>query len=192
MSLPVITKRLINVEEYHKMGDAGIITAEDRVELINGEIITMSPIGSIHTACVKRLNRLLFNLLSDKVIIGVQDPVVLNHYSEPEPDLSILKYQDDFYEEEHPTATAIYFLIEVSHSTLGYDRAYKLPLYAASGVKECWIVDVENRKVEVHRQPKEGAYSLVETFLVGETIKLSDFKGKIAVAKIFGKKVTMK
>lgn len=191
MSVP-ITKRLISVEEYHKMGEVGILSSQDRMELINGEIIQrMTPIGSPHASGVKRLNKLFSKLLEEKATIGIQDPVTLNNFSEPEPDISILKYKDDFYEEKHPVTEDVYFLIEVSHSTLGYDKESKLPLYASTGIKECWIVDVENRKLEVHKNPKKGTYSLVETFLSSDTVELSEWSIKIPVADLLGKMKTV-
>ncbi len=181
-----VAKRLISVEEYHKMAEVGILKPDDRVELINGEIITMSPVGSPHASSVKRITALFFNVLMGKVTIGVQDPIQLSNYSEPEPDISILKYRPDFYEKNHPAAVDIYWVIEVAHSTLGYDRDYKVPFYAASDVQECWVVDVENKVLEVYRELSKGKYQSKEIYKSGDVVKLSHFDFEVSVSKIVG------
>ncbi len=142
--------------DYHRMVDAGILAEDDHVELIEGEILRMTPVGSRHAGHVKRLNRLLTLSLGDRAIVAVQDPIHVNDFSEPEPDLAILRPRDDFYEQAHPGPADVFWLVEVSDSSLQFDREVKLPLYARHGVPEVWVVNVQNAVVEVHRAPDGG------------------------------------
>lgn len=155
--MQLITRKF-NIDEYHKMAETGILTPEDQVELIQGEIITMSPIGTRHAACVNRLANLFPRLLGDRGIISVQNPIRLNNYSEPQPDLVVLNYRPDFYENKIPQPTEINLLIEVSDSTLKYDQDIKLPLYAQSNISEVWIVNLNNNTLDVYRQPQGKQY----------------------------------
>ncbi len=153
----------LDVDAYYKMAEAGILTREDRVELIDGEIIDMNPIGSPHAALVKRLNRLFARAAAEgTVLVGIQDPLRLDAYNEPEPDLMLLRPRADDYQANHPGAADVLLLIEVSDSSLAYDRGRKLALYAKFGVLEVWIVDLAGAAVEVYRGPKEGGYSSQE------------------------------
>lgn len=144
MTVPVM-RRLFTVEEYHKMAEAGIFTEDDRVELIEGEILEMSPIGRIHAAHVKRLNKLFNQRLGDRVLVGVQDPVILSDFSEPEPDLSLLQPRADFYEAGHPQPEDIFLLVEVANSTVETDQYVKVPTYAKSGIVEVWLVNIDEQ-----------------------------------------------
>ncbi len=163
-----LQKRLINVKEYHLMGKVGILK-EKGIELIEGEIIKMSPTGSKHASCVNRLTNLLtktrlVNQLEEKVIISVQNPIALGEFSEPEPDLALLKYKADFYADTHPTPQDVLLLIEVADSTLETDRKIKAPLYAKAGIPEYWIVNLEEKQLEVFHSPKAGAYQQKNIF----------------------------
>ncbi|HYY41710.1 MAG TPA: Uma2 family endonuclease, partial [Pyrinomonadaceae bacterium] len=120
-----IAKRYFNVSEYYRMAEAGILTEADRVELINGEIIKMSPIGSLHAACVKGLNQLLHRQMGDAALIGVQDPIRLNDFSEPEPDITLLRPRPDRYAQAHPTSPDVLLVVEVADTTVLYDRNVK-------------------------------------------------------------------
>jgi len=151
-----ISKRIFSVAEYHQMVDAGILTENDKIELINGEFITMSPIGSKHASCVKRLNTLLSNQLQDDAIISVQDPIQADEYSEPEPDLAVLKPRADFYADGHPQPSDVLIVIEVSDSTLGFDKEVKLPLYAKAGIPEAWVINLPENTVEIYTTPQTG------------------------------------
>ncbi|MEA5533833.1 Uma2 family endonuclease [Crocosphaera sp. XPORK-15E] len=155
--MQVITRKF-TVKEYHKMAEFGILTPEDRVELIQGEIIAMSPIGLKHAACVNRLNQLFYKRLGDKIIISIQNPIQLNNYSEPQPDLVLLKPRPDFYENEIPKSEDIYLLIEVADSTIKYDQEVKLTLYAQSNIPEVWIINLNHQTLEVYRQPQGNQY----------------------------------
>ncbi|MDJ0730594.1 MAG: Uma2 family endonuclease [Crocosphaera sp.] len=155
--MQLITRKF-NVNEYHKMAETGILTPEDRVELIRGEIIAMSPIGRKHAAAVNRLNQVLYQKFGNKVIISVQNPIRLDNYSEPQPDMVLLKPQSDFYESKIPKSEDIYLLIEVSDSTIKYDQEVKLPLYAESKINEVWIVNLNDKTLEVYRKPENKTY----------------------------------
>ena len=152
----------ITTDEYYRMGEAGIFKADDRVELIEGEIFDMSPIGIDHAYVVKRLNSIFMQSVGMKAIVSVQDPIHLNARSEPQPDIALLRYRDDFYRHAHPRPEDIILLVEVSDTTLRYDTEVKLPLYARHEIPEVWIVDLEHQRLEVFRRPEGGVY--VEMF----------------------------
>jgi Uma2 family endonuclease len=158
---PLLTRHRLTVRDYYRMGEAGIFAPDARVELIEGEIIDMAPIGTRHGAAVKRLVALLTSALGSRVIVAVQDPLRLSELSEPEPDLMLLQPRDDFYAEAHPSAADVLLLIEVADTSARYDREVKLPLYARHGVPEVWIVDLEARLLRFHREPAGGAYAQV-------------------------------
>ena len=147
------------IADYHRMGEAGIIAPDVRVELIQGEIIDMTPIGSGHAGLVKHLNKIFIQTVGDAVVVGVQDPVVIDDFSEPEPDLALLRFREDFYTKAHPRPADVLLIVEVADTTLQYDREIKLPLYAHAGIPEVWLVDVEAKSVTVYNLPKEGGYT---------------------------------
>jgi Uma2 family endonuclease len=170
-----LLRRKFTVEQYHKMVESGILTEDDRVQLIRGEIIEMSPIGTKHAACVKCLNKLLSRKLRDRVLIAIQDPVVLNNNSEPQPDVALLKPRDDFYATAHPQPQDIFLLIEVADSTIEYDREEKIPLYAQANIIEVWLVDINEEIVEVYQQPTAAGYQLMQKFASGQTLSIKAF-----------------
>jgi Uma2 family endonuclease len=149
----------LTVDEYYRMAEAGILAPDARVELIEGEIVDMAPIGTRHGSAVKRLNTLLMNAVGTRGIVAVQDPLRLSLRSEPEPDLMLLKPRTDFYRNAHPTAADVLLLIEVSDTTSRYDREVKIPLYAKHGVTEVWIVDLDYGMVRFYRQPQADGYA---------------------------------
>ena len=142
------------------MGEAGILRDDERVELIEGEIVQMNPIGSRHAACVRVLTRLVGRSLSDELLLDVQNPVRLDGVLEPQPDLTVIRARD--YRESLPGPVDILLAVEVSDTTLGYDRNVKLPLYARAGIGEAWIVDLPNEAVERHNEPSEVGYLRME------------------------------
>lgn len=152
------------------MGRAGILTEADRVELIEGDIVQMSPIGSRHAACVKRLVKLLHAACGDRAIVQVQDPVQMGDDSEPEPDVALLAPREDFYAAAHPTAGDAALLIEVADTTLEFDSDDKLRLYARSGVTEYWIVDLDGGRVLVHRSPSGDRYTDAYSVAAGGSV----------------------
>ncbi len=125
-----VDRKLFTRDDYHRMVEAGVLSENDKVELINGNILHMSPIGTKHLATVNRLVWLFNKILSDDFILSIQNPVGLNEYSEPEPDVAILKFKEDFYESGKPSPKDIHLIIEVSDTTLEKDQKLKIPLYA--------------------------------------------------------------
>ena len=151
-------RRPFTVGEYYRMAEAAILTEEDRVELIAGQIVAMSPIGSRHAACVDRLNGLLHRQLEQDFIVRVQSPIALDAYSEPEPDLVLLRPRTDFYADAHPAASDVLLAVEVADTSADYDRTVKVPLYAQAGIPEVWLIDLQESRIEVFAQPQGGAY----------------------------------
>ncbi len=180
-----VQKHLISVNDFHRMGEAGILP-EQGVELINGEIYEMSPIGSKHASVVDRINNLLSRQLGDEVILRVQNPVVLSDFSEPEPDIAIVKFKEDFYETAHPCAEDILLIIEVCDSSIVYDRQIKLPLYAQNAVPECWLIDLEKKEIQAYWQPFGEIYRFSQIGLKGDVLKARNVNLELPIKKIFG------
>ena len=151
-------RRLFNREEYHRMGEVGILKRSDHVELIRGEIVEMSPMGPRHYAFVNNLTRLLVVRLTDRAIVAVQGPIVLAEDSEPEPDIAVIRHRTVPYKEREAFREDALLLIEVAESSLAYDRSTKLRLYAEAGIPEYWVVDCLAESVEIHRGPDAGRY----------------------------------
>lgn len=148
----------LSVEDYHRMAEAGILGENARVELIKGEIIDMTPIGSRHAAAVKRLIQILSRAVGDTAIVSAQDPIILDAHSEPQPDLALLRPREDFYAAAHPRPDDILLVIEVADSSLPYDRDIKLPLYARAGIPEAWLVDIEAGSLTRFIDPATDGY----------------------------------
>lgn len=182
-----IAKHWFTVKEYDRMGETGIFAKGERVELIEGEILEMSPIGKRHAACVGRLNEIFGRQLAGKVIVWVQSPIQLNDYSEPQPDVVLLKRRDDFYEHAHPTPADVLLLVEVSDTTLEYDRQIKVPLYARSGVPEVWLVNLQEEQLEAYAQPAGGVYQQSVRAVRGEEISAQVATGlNVSVNELLG------
>jgi Uma2 family endonuclease len=191
LAKPQVKNFRFNISQYHQMSEAGILSENDQVELINGEIIEMSPIGRRHTACVNRLNSVFSQLLGKKVIVAVQNPILLNNLSEPEPDIALLKPRTDFYESGHPQPQDIFLLIEVADSSIEYDRDVKIPLYASSGITEVWLVDIYQQVIIVYRYPSENGYRDIQTLSRGEKLSISAFpENNLFVDDILGSMVS--
>ncbi len=167
---PLPRRHRITVSEYYRMAEIGILGEDDRVELIEGEIIDMVPIGSDHAGTVNRLTYMLVQLFGASAIVSVQQPLRLDEYSEPQPDFTVLRPRDDFYRTAHPTAADVLLLIEVAKSSLAYDREVKLPLYARHGVPEVWIVNLAGHVLEARRDPVAGAYARSAEYGPADTI----------------------
>jgi len=160
------------VEQYHRMGEAGVFDEDDRVELLRGEIVRMTPIGSKHAGHVDRLNSLLHEQIGRKATLRVQNPVRLGEYSEPEPDVALLRPRDDFYVSEHPGPEDVQLLIEVADTSIDYDREDKIPVYARHGIPMVWLVDLAEECVEIYRSPAEGAYADTRTATDDESLQV--------------------
>ncbi|WP_162417556.1 Uma2 family endonuclease [Cyclobacterium roseum] len=167
-----VVKRLINVDEYYKMAEVGILKAEDPVELIHGEIFQMSPIGSRQAAIVDYLAKVMNQLFDGKAIVRVQNPIRFDNNNEPEPDISLLKYRSDYYSTAHPGSADVLALIEVSGSSIRFDKEVKAPLYAAHGIRECWIIDLDNNQIEFLSKPQGDAYTKTRVFGPGDEVGL--------------------
>ena len=182
---PAAPRRLLTVDEYHQMGEAGILTEDDRVELIEGELVAMAPIGSEHIAASNSLNRLLVLAVGDHGIVSVGNPVRLNRHSEPQPDFSVLKPRDD-YRKMLPRPEDTLLAVEVANTSLDYDRKVKLALYARSGIPEVWIVNLAANEVEVYRSPVADNYTAVARAGLAATLTIAALLGvSIPVARIF-------
>jgi len=144
------------------MAQIGILGESDRVELLAGELVEMSPIGSRHAACVKRLNRLFSQHLSQRALVSVQDPIYLSERSEPQPNLVLLKPRADFYAQAHPQPRDVLLIVEVADTSGDYDRQVKIPLYAEAGIIEIWLLDLIKEFVEVYRQPVAREYREIQ------------------------------
>ena len=165
-----VGRRLFSVDEYHRMLEAGVLGEDDRVELIEGEIIEMAPIGRRHAACVDKLTELLKEKLGRAAIVRVQGPVRLNDQSEPEPDVALLRRREDFYAREMPGPADVLLIVEVADTSSRYDRAVKVPLYARAGIPELWLIDLETEEIEVHFQPSGDGYQRVCRLGRGESV----------------------
>ena len=151
-------KRYFNVAEYYRMAEAGVFSPEDRVELIEGEIVKMSPIGTRHAACVRRLDAFLNQRAGNLAQISVQSPVRLNDFSETQLDIALLKPRNDFYSSAHPTPADVLVIIEVSDTSVEFDRGIKLPLYARAEIPQVVIVNIPGEVIENYTEPVNGAY----------------------------------
>jgi Uma2 family endonuclease len=163
------TPRRFTVDEYYRMAEVGILTENDRVELIEGEIIQMSPIGSRHNGCVAALDDLL-SPLRGRANIFIQGPLRISDRTEPVPDVIVTRYRRDHYRGDHPTPTDTLLVVEVADSSLAWDKRTKVPMYAREGVPEMWLIDLPHELVTVHREPASDGYQLIQSFRRGEAI----------------------
>ena len=179
-------RRLFTVEEYHRMAGAGILKPDDRVELIRGEIVEMSPIGRRHVAFVDNLNELLVVRLAGRAIVSVQSPVAVSAHSEPQPDLKVLRRRPVRYKDVAATAPDVLLLIEVAETSLRYDRTVKLRLYAEADVPEYWVIDCDAEAVEVYRAPTADGYREVTRVMGEGTLSPAAFPDvRLTLAEIF-------
>jgi len=169
------TPRRFTVDDYYKMAEAGILSHDERVELVNGEIVEMSPIGKRHRSSVYALGHLLSLQLGDRAIVGVQNAVLLDNCREFQPDVTILNSSDDFYLSNPPGPDDVLLLVEVSDSSLTYDRDVKLSLYAGAGIPEFWIVNIPDGVVEVYTEPSDDGYQSRRVFSVEDNVSPSAF-----------------
>ena len=164
-------RRRFTVHDYHRMAEAGILHEDDRVELIGGEIVEMSPIGGRHAKCVTELTRALISLVGEDMRVSPQNPIKLDEHEEPQPDVAVLRTGERYQAGALPTPEDVLLLIEVSDTSLAYDRTVKLPLYARSGIAEVWLVDLNANVIERHTEPSENDYRLVRRAGRGEALE---------------------
>ena len=168
----VMTKRRFSVNEFYKMAKAGILCEDDRVELVDGEIVDMAGIGSYHASCVDALTYMFVRRAPEGIIVRVQNPVHLNEFNEFQPDLAILLPRDDFYKESHPTPKDVLLIIEVSDSSVDYDRNVKLPRYAREAIPELWQVNLVYEHIDAFTDvdPLAGTYRTRRRYLRGDSV----------------------
>jgi len=171
-----VRKHLTDIKEWQKLGEANIFPPDSRLELIEGEILEMAPIGFNHSGHLNRINKLFSRLMPDDIIPSVQNPLQLGDLSEPEPDFMLLKPNDDFYCSRHPNAADVLLLIEVADSSLGFDQNQKLRLYASHNIPEYWLMNLNDACLEVYRQPHGDCYGEKTTLRVGDTATLSQLE----------------
>jgi Uma2 family endonuclease len=148
----------LTADDYHRMSEAGILARDARVELIDGEVIDMTPIGSRHAGVVRQIARLLERAVRDAAIVSVQSPISLDEWSEPQPDVALLEPRADFYKSAHPAAKDVMLIVEVADSSLPYDRDVKLGLYARHHLPEVWLVDLQHENITRYRNPHPDGY----------------------------------
>lgn len=171
------------------MGDAGLFGENARVELLDGEVMEMAPIGSRHAGTVNALTRLLVTATRDRAVVAVQNPVVLDARSEPQPDVALLAPRDDDYRHAHASPEEILLLIEVSETSLDYDRDWKAPYYARAGVGECWVVDLETETVVVMRAPSPDGYRERRLLGRGDALDIAALPDvTLGVDEVFGRR----
>jgi Uma2 family endonuclease len=170
-----VTRRRFTAAEYHRMAEVGILTANDRVELVQGEIVQMTPIGRRHAACVASLNRLLGTAVGGRALLWPQNPITLSNDTEPQPDVVLLRPRPDGYAEDDARPEDVLLLIEVAETSHPYDRLVKLPLYARAVIPEVWIVDIPGATMEVHREPRADGYARAERVGRGRTVSPQAF-----------------
>jgi Uma2 family endonuclease len=169
-------RRRFTLEEYHRMGEVGIFREGERLELIEGEIVEMSPIGRVHAGTVDRIATAFWKRLGDRAGVRVQGPVAFTDLvSEVQPDVTLLVPRPDFYASGHPGAANVILAVEVMDTTVPYDRGVKLRLYARAGVAEVWLVNVNTRRIEGHRGPGPQGYGESRVFQIEESITIQAF-----------------
>ena len=178
---PPIERYRLTSAIFHEMVDKGILNEDDRLELIEGELVTMSPIGPEHMGVVNQVAQILIRQLEQRAIVSIQGPIALDEFSEPQPDLALLVPRDDFYKHSLPRPADVALVIEVADSSLAYDRAIKMPLYARAGVPEAWIVNLIDRWIEVYRGPSTAGYTTLLKILSGKSIAPQAFDDVVVV-----------
>ena len=168
-------RRPITVAEYDKMIEIGLFKEDERVELLNGEIIEIMPKGTKHTSATSRINRFLIKLFDEKAIVRVQDPIVLDNFSEPEPDIVLAKWNENEYLDKHPTPEDIYLVMEISDTTLAYDRDDKSLAYARAGIGQYLLLNTSEQTIEDYREPAKDGYDFKKTHRIGDKFSLVAF-----------------
>ena len=187
MAVVEIHRHRFTVEDFAHMGEAGIFAADDRVELIDGEIREMTPIGPSHAGLVGRLAELLINRLTGTANVRIQNPIRLGRYTEPQPDLVVARRRDDYYAGHHPEADDVHLVIEVADSSLLYDREEKAPRYAAAGIPEAWLVDASGETVTACTEPGPSGFGEERLLRRGEEVVSAAVTGlRLPVDVIFG------
>jgi len=171
MSVSAVPERTrISADRYQKMVATGVLTKYDRVELIEGDILNMPPIGSSHSAIVARLTKLFVLSAGDAAVVSPGGSIRLDDYSVPQPDLMLLKPREDFYSGQIPMPPDVLLLVEVSESSLAFDQGAKRALYGRHGVEEYWVVDIPGKRVHVYREPTADGYAAAFAGSLSDTV----------------------
>jgi Uma2 family endonuclease len=185
---PIIYHKF-TVDDYYRMFDIGVLTENDRVELIDGEVREMSPIDPIHSGIINSLNYHLSTQLGKRALLSIQNPVRLNEHDEPLPDLAVVRWRDDFYQQMHPVPADVLIAIEVANTSVAYDRKEKLPRYAAASIPEVWLVNIARQTVEQYAKPVDGQYTERLVVNRGQTLVPKAIDNvELTVDQIFGQK----
>ncbi len=177
----------LTVDDYDRMAEVGILDPEARVELIDGEIIDMAPPGSPHAATVNYLSEVFFSAAAGRANVLVQNPVRLSKYSEPQPDLALLRRREDFYRERHPQPADVLLIVEIAASSLRFDRKKKVPLYARHEIPEVWLVDLGGRRLVRYRAPQQASYTLIDEPDIRVALEVPGLSGVVVdVQRVFG------
>ena len=180
-----INKRRFTAYDYQRMGQTGILSEDDRVELIDGEVVAMTPLGPRHCAAVDRATHALVSQVGDQAIVRVQGAVRLDLYHEPQPDLVLLRPKSDFYASGHPGPPDILLIIEIADSSFAYDRDMKGPIYARLGIREYWLADLNENLLSCHADPRQGAYRRVRHYRRGESVAPELLPECVVTADVF-------
>ncbi|MGE0824022.1 MAG: Uma2 family endonuclease [Candidatus Binatia bacterium] len=163
VAVDICQRHRFTVAEYHRMAETGMLAPDARVELIEGEIIDMPPIGSPHASAVFLVSDRLREVVKGVAFVWVQNPIRLSQHSEPQPDIALLRPRPDFYRSSHPTSADVFLIVEVADTSLAYDTQIKLPLYAHHGIPEVWVADLSNQRFLIHRTPTPMGYQDAQT-----------------------------
>ena len=182
-----LLRRRFTVDEYYRMEQVGILHEDDRLELLEGEIVEMAPIGSRHQGTVNRLTELFSSRVTVGGMVMVQGPIRLGEDSEPQPDVTLLRRRADFYASAHPVPDDVLLLVEVSDTSTDYDREVKVPLYARHGIAEVWLVDLESDVIDVYRGPTAQGYQEMSELRRGDVLSIQALSGlELAVDEVLG------
>jgi Uma2 family endonuclease len=182
-----VSRHRLTLDDYHRLGEAGILGEDDRVELLEGQLVDMSPIGPRHALAIDALNELLVLAAAGRAWVRVQNPIVLDDTSEPQPDFTLVRKPWHGYPDAHPSPPDVFLLIEVADSSLAFDLGAKLELYSRAGIREFWVVDLTSNRVLVHRNPGDGSYGSITTVERSGMLQVEALLGvTIAAERIFG------
>jgi Uma2 family endonuclease len=182
-----IARYSFTAEEFERMGEAGIFRQDARLELIEGEIVEMSPNGSPHAACVDALALLFTEAARRRFIVRVQNPLRLDDFSEPQPDLALVRWRDDYYRNAHPPPADVLLVVEVADTTVVKDRSVKVPLYARAGIAEAWLVNIPEERMEIYSDPSGDSYRRAEVFARGSEARSHTIEGlSVSVGELLG------
>ena len=177
-------KRQINVSEYYKMAEVGILKRGEKLELIQGEIIRKFPNSPRQASFTNRLNARLGKIIANEALLSIKHPLRIDEYNEPEPDIAVLAYREDYYSLSHPKANQVFFIIELAETSLNFDREIKAPLYARAGIPVYWILDLKHENLEVYSNPQDGLYRRNDFKKNSDKVKIPGFDVEILVSDI--------